>query len=148
MTLYKKIFFTCLAAMIFTSCNTKTETSTIEKKEATVENEITKLKIENILRDTLELVDGVEVIMSYVEVPKATTLPYHYHPGEEFAYLMEGSGELILKDQSKKIIKAGEAGKVPLKQIHSFSTKDEAAKMVVFRVHEKGQPDRILVEDH
>lgn len=108
--------------------------------------EITELKIQNLLRDSLQLIDGIEVIISYVEVPKNTTLPFHYHPGEEFAYIIEGSGELILKDETKHKINAGEAGKVPLKKVHSFSTSDESAKLVVFRVHEKGQPDRILVE--
>lgn len=107
---------------------------------------IQEFKIENLLRDSLELTEGIEVIMSYVEIPKATTLPFHYHPGEEFAYILEGSGELLLEDQNKIPMKAGEAGKVPLKQTHSFSTLNEGAKLLVFRVHEKGQPDRILVD--
>ena len=30
---------------------------------------------------------------------------------------------------------------------HSFATQDEPALIVVFRAHEKGQPDRILIEE-
>ena len=139
---------TFFVILFLSACSSESETQPVVAGigEA-LEEEIKELKIENLLRDTLELSSGIEVIMSYVEVPKATTLPYHFHPGEEFAYLLEGSGELILKDKSKSTIKAGEAGKVPLKQVHSFSTTDEGAKMVVFRVHEQGQPDRILVEE-
>ena len=84
--------------------------------------------------------------MSYLEIPKNTTLPTHFHPGEEFIYMLEGTGELTLDKTTKTTVKAGGAFKVPLKNIHSFSTQDEAVRAVVFRVHEKGQPDRILVE--
>ena len=75
------------------------------------------------------------------------TLPTHFHPGEEFVYMIQGSGELSLKDQSKIVVKAGDVVKVPYEHVHSFSTPDESAKAVVFRVHKKGQPDRTLVED-
>ncbi|MEN7551357.1 cupin domain-containing protein [Rapidithrix thailandica] len=136
-----------LAVLLWTGCADKTESGSTKQVGAEVPAEvIEELKIENLLRDSLELTGSVEVIMSYLEVPKHTTLPTHYHPGEEFAYLIEGSGELILEDQSKMMIKAGEVAKVPFKHVHSFSTLDEPAKIVVFRVHEKGQPDRILVE--
>ena len=131
-----------LTVSIFTSCSEEKESQNFESKEDVVET----LKIENLLRDSLELADGVEVIMSYIELPKNTTLPSHYHPGEEFVYLIQGSGELKLKDESKIIIKAGQTAKVPLKHIHSFSSLNEDVKGVVFRVHEKGKPDRTLVE--
>ena len=131
-----------LAVSIFTSCLNEKESQNFESKEDVVET----LKIENLLRDSLALADGVEVVLSYIEIPKNTTLPSHYHPGEEFVYLIQGSGELTLKDESKIIIKAGETAKVPLRHVHSFSSLNEDVKGVVFRVHEKGQPDRILVE--
>lgn len=142
MKLQKIAFLTVLAVSILTSCNTKKDT---QNSEAT-EDVVNELKIENLLRDSLGLAEGVEVVISYLELPKNTTLPTHFHPGEEFIYLIQGSGELTLKDESKVIISAGETAKVPLKHVHSFSTLDEDVKAVVFRVHEKGQPDRTLVE--
>ena len=141
----KTILFSALLIVLSTSCGLNTESLKSEETES-VEQTIQELKIVNLLRDSLELGEGIEVIISYVELPKATTLPYHYHPGEEFAYILEGSGELLLEDETKIPLKAGEAGKVPLKRTHSFSTLNEGAKLVVFRVHEKGQPDRVLVE--
>ena len=134
------VTFTIFTAILLIGCSTNSEPTIKEVSE------IKALKIENLLRDSLELTEGVEVVMSYLEIPKNTTLPAHYHPGEEFVYMLKGSGELSLKDKSKMIVKAGEVVKVPLKHVHSFSTFDEEAKAVVFRVHEKGQPDRILVE--
>jgi len=141
----KIIIFTAFAAFFLISCSSNTEPPKQENPELN-EQEITSLKIENLLRHSLELTEGVEVVMDYVEIPKNTTLPAHYHPGEEFVYVLQGSGELSLKDQSKIIVKAGDVVKVPLKHIHSFSTIDEEYKAIVFRVHEKGQPDRILIE--
>ena len=142
MTLKTKTILLVLAVSIFTSCSNEKKSQNFELKEDVVE----ALKIENLMRDSLALAEGVEIVMSYLEIPKNTTLPSHYHPGEEFIYLMQGSGELTLKDESKIIVNAGETAKVPLKHVHSFSSLDEDVKGVVFRVHEKGQPDRILVE--
>ena len=141
----KTIPFRLSWLFLFAGCGSNSDSLKPENAE-TVEQTIQEIKIENLLRDSLELAEDIEVIMSYVEIPKGTTLPFHYHPGEEFAYILEGSGELLLENQTKIPMKAGEAGKVPLKQTHSFSTLNEGAKLVVFRVHEKGQPDRILVE--
>lgn len=142
MTLNKIAVLTILVISIITSCSNEKKSQNFELKEDAVQS----LKIENLLRDSLGLAEGIEVIMSYLELPKNTTLPSHYHPGEEFIYLIQGSGELTLKDESKIIVKAGETAKVPLKYVHSFSSLNEDVKAVVFRVHEKGQPDRILVE--
>ena len=135
---------TLFAIMFLIGCTSKTDP--LNEIPETIKEEIKDLKIVNLLRDSLELTEGVEVVMSYLEIPKNTTLPTHYHPGEEFVYMLEGSGELSLQDKSKMVVKAGDVVKVPLKHVHSFSTFDEEAKAVVFRVHEKGQPDRILVE--
>jgi quercetin dioxygenase-like cupin family protein len=142
MKLKKISIVTLLAVFIFTSCSNEKNSQNFESKEDVVQS----LKIENLLRDSLGLAEGIEVVMSYIELPKNTTLPSHYHPGEEFVYVIQGYGELTLKDESKIIIKAGETVKVPLRKVHSFSSLNEDVKGVVFRVHEKGQPDRILVE--
>ena len=49
------------------------------------------LKLENLLKAELEGFEGAEVIVSRVTVPPNTSLPKHWHPGEEFAYILEGS---------------------------------------------------------
>ena len=133
---------TALAVSVFFSCADGKETKQLESKEDVVE----MLKIENLLRDSLELAEGVEVIISYIELPKNTSLPSHYHPGEEFVYIIQGYGELTLMDETKVILKAGQTAKVPLKHVHSFSSLNEDVKGIVFRVHEQGKPDRTLVE--
>lgn len=134
-----------LFAVLFWTCNAKIETSSDHELDEEA-GEITEMKIENLLHETLELNDSLEIILSYLSLPKNTTLPKHYHPGEEFAYIIEGSGELTMKDETKMIAESGTASKIPLMKVHSFSTLDKPAKLVVFRVHKKGEPERIMVE--
>lgn len=104
------------------------------------------LKLENLLKEKLEGVPNTEVVVSKVQIPANTSLPKHWHPGEEFAYVIKGSVTLWQKDKNDLLIKEGEAAKVPLKQIHTAITGDEGVTLLVFRVHEEGKPERIKAE--
>ena len=46
---------------------------------------------DNLTTDRLDSADGLEVVTSHVELPPGMQLPKHTHPGEEFAYIIEGS---------------------------------------------------------
>jgi quercetin dioxygenase-like cupin family protein len=105
-----------------------------------------KPKLETLLKTELEGVKGTEVIVSHVTIPPNTSLPKHWHPGEEFAYILEGSIVLWQKDKPEVVMNAGDIGKVPLKAIHTAMTKEQGATLLVFRVHEMGQPERVLVD--
>ncbi len=117
-----------------------------EKKKDILTGTIQGLKIDNIMTSQLELVEGTEVVVSHVEIPANTTLPTPWHPGEEFVYVLEGSSVLWQKDKPDVHLKKGDVFKVPLKQIHTAITGEEGATILVFRVHEKGQPVRINIE--
>ena len=115
--------------------------------EATVSTTVHRqLKLEDLLTAELEGVANTEVIVSRVSIPPNTSLPKHWHPGEEFAYVLEGSVTLWQKDKAEIVGKAGDVMKVPLRQVHTAVTRDEGAKILVFRVHEKGKPARVPVE--
>ena len=101
------------------------------------------LKLENLLKAKLEGVAGTEVVVSKVQIPANTSLPKHWHPGEEFAYVIEGSVTLWQEGKNDITIKEGEVAKVPLKQVHTAVTGAESATLIVFRVHEEGKPERI-----
>ena len=104
------------------------------------------VKLENLMKEVLERVEGTEVIVSRVTIPPNTALPKHWHPGEEFAYVIEGTVTLWQEGKEDIVGKAGDAMKVPLRQVHTAFTSEEGAQLLVFRVHEQGQPERILVE--
>jgi quercetin dioxygenase-like cupin family protein len=103
-------------------------------------------KLENLLKAELARVEGTEVIVSRVTIPPHTSLPKHWHPGEEFGYVLEGTVILWQEGEDDIVAKEGEVLKVPLKQVHTAITTDEGATVLVFRVHEQGKPERILVE--
>ena len=104
------------------------------------------VKLETLLKAQLEGVDGTEVIVSKVQIPANTSLPKHWHPGEEFVYILEGSVTLWQKDKQSITGRTGEVVKVPLEQIHTGITGNEGASLLVFRVHEQGKPERVMVE--
>ena len=105
-----------------------------------------ELKIEDLLTQQLEVTEGIEVIVSRVSIPPHTSLPMHWHPGEEFAYILEGSAILVQEGMEDIAAGTGEVLGVPLKQVHTARTEEEGATILVFRVHEMGEPGRTIVE--
>jgi len=102
--------------------------------------------LQNIARDLLETAPGLEVVTSVVELPANFRLPAHTHPGEEFAYVIEGSVRFWEQGVEEITLVAGEYGKVGKDVVHTVRTADEPAKLVVFRVHTVGAPERIPAE--
>ena len=68
-----------------------------------------ELKLETLLKSVLAGVEGKEVIVSRVTIPPNTSLPKHWHPGEEFGYVLEGS--VVLWQDGKEDI-VGKKGDV------------------------------------
>lgn len=108
--------------------------------------EAKKVKLENLMKTQLQGVKGTEVIVSRVSIPPNTKLPTHWHPGEEFAYIIDGSVVLWQKGKQDTLGTKGDAMMVPLKQIHTAKTQDEGVVLLVFRVHEQGQPERVMAD--
>jgi quercetin dioxygenase-like cupin family protein len=104
------------------------------------------VRLETLLKSQLEGVEGTEVIVSRVTIPPNTSLPKHWHPGEEFAYVLEGTVTLWQDGKEDMTGRAGDAMMIPLKQVHTARTGDEAATVLVFRVHERGEPERFPAE--
>ena len=104
------------------------------------------LVLNDLMTSDLEGVEGKEVVVSHVTIAPNTTLPKHWHPGEEFAYVIDGKVTLWQKGKRNVVGKKGDAIKVPFKQIHTATTGEEGVTLMVFRVHEKGEPQRVLVE--
>ncbi|MFC6638102.1 cupin domain-containing protein [Sulfitobacter sediminilitoris] len=75
-----------------------------------------KPNIRDLLSTALESAEGLEVIVSHVALPADVTLPMHWHPGEEFAYILQGSVTLILEEEGEHEAFAGDVGVVPLKK--------------------------------
>ncbi len=105
----------------------------------------TKPELANLLRADLAGTENLEIVVSRVKVPAGVELPRHYHPGEEFVFVVSGTVTLKLQGKPDQDFSAGAAGVVPLREVHGAVAKT-AIDLVVFRVHEKGQPVRVIVK--
>lgn len=99
------------------------------------------------LRSPITISDDLEVIISDVVIPPNATVPAHYHPGEEFLYVIEGSAIHVESGKDDQILKAGDAYVIPPEAVHAPRGGPEGARAIVFRVHKDGNPERILVNE-
>ena len=100
------------------------------------------------MRAPVTVADGLEVIISDVVIPPNATVPRHYHPGEEFLYVLEGSSVHVEEGQPDRILSAGDTYVIPPRAIHSPRGGPEGARAVVFRLHVGGEEERILVPEN
>lgn len=99
------------------------------------------------LRAAISGVEGLEVIISDVVIPPGAEVPRHYHPGEEFVYVIEGDAIHVEEGQPDRVLKAGDAMVIRPEAVHAPRGGEKGARAIVFRVHKAGQPERILVEE-
>lgn len=99
------------------------------------------------LRAPLSFADDIEVIVSDVIIPPNATVPRHFHPGEEFIYLIEGSVVNVVEGLPDTLMTAGDTFVMPPGVEHAPYATNEGARAIVFRVHVEGRPERYLVEE-
>ena len=104
------------------------------------------VRAENLLRESIAGVEGKEIIVSRVSFPPHTELPWHWHPGEEFFYVIEGSVTLKRRGEPDLPTVEGDAQKIAREVIHTGLTGEQGAELVIFRVHAAGEPERHLVD--
>ena len=105
-------------------------------------------KVTNLLTVALstEFTPEREVLIDLVEIPPNQKLDWHWHPGEEFHYYLEGDPVIERRDAPPIIGKPGTIGHVEFRQRHQATAGPKGAKIIVFRVHTKGEPWRYLDE--
>ena len=99
------------------------------------------------LRAPVSVADGLEVIISDVYIPAGAEVPRHYHPGEEFLYVIEGSAMHVEEGKPDRLLSAGDAYVIPPEAIHAPYGGPQGGRAVVFRVHVAGREERYLVPD-
>ena len=80
-----------------------------------------------------------------IQIPKGTTLPWHYHPVINAAVILQGTLELKLKDGSQKIYQKGDALIEVVNTIHAgkaLGTTD--VDLIVFYAGEEAMPTTVL----
>ena len=114
--------------------------------QAAESSQAASVQADNLLRESIAGVEGKEIIVSRVSFPPHTELPWHWHPGEEFFYVIEGSVTLKRRGEPDLPTTQGDAQKIAPQIIHTGSTGEQGAELVIFRVHAAGEPERYLVD--
>ena len=91
---------------------------------------------------------GKEAVVLTVDGKPALVGKKHYHPGDEFIYLVDGTLTLDVAGKGKVTLKKGETIHIPSKVVHQAINPDPTKpfKVVTFGVFEKGQPDTTVVD--
>ena len=73
----------------------------------------------------------------------------HFHPGDEFIYIAEGTLTLDVAGKGKVTLKKGETLHIPGGVVHQAvnPSPDTSFKAVTFGIFEKGKPDTTVVEE-
>jgi quercetin dioxygenase-like cupin family protein len=99
-------------------------------------------KATDLLRADVVDMPGIEVVVTLVDFAPRATTGKHTHPGHEIAYVLEGSGVSEVEGEAPAVRKAGTVTYIPAKKVHESKNEspNEAMKVLVFRIHPKGQP--------
>ena len=99
------------------------------------------------LRAPISAAPELEVLISDVIIPPNSEVPRHYHPGEEFVYVIEGSAIHVEEGKEDLLTEAGDAMVISPEAVHAPRGGPQGARAILFRVHVEGQPERIPVPD-
>lgn len=100
-----------------------------------------------VLRSPVSAGYGLEVIVSDVYLPPGVKVPRHYHPGEEFLYVIDGSAVHVEEGKPDQVLAVGDAYVIPPEAIHAPYGGPEGVRAVVFRLHARGTEERYLVPE-
>lgn len=95
----------------------------------------------------LSVAPGMEAIVLTVDGAPGLVGKKHYHPGDEFIYVAEGTLTLDVAGKGKVTLKKGETLHIPGRVVHQAvnPSQDAPFKAVTFGIFEKGQPDTTVV---
>ena len=86
--------------------------------------------------------DGKEAILVLAEIAPGAATGKHTHPGHEFDYVLDGSGNLEVEGKPVTPLKPGAAIYQPPMQVHQGRNVSSTYSLKIFSVYivEKGQP--------
>ena len=101
-----------------------------------------------LLKTDLPGIESKEFLVDQVEVAPGVAGVKHYHPGNVFVYILEGSGILEIEGKPAVTQKAGSMFHEPPKQVQEFknASKTEPLRLLVIFISEKGQPLSVPVK--
>jgi quercetin dioxygenase-like cupin family protein len=82
-----------------------------------------------------------EARLGVADLPEGSSIPRHYHPGEELAYVVTGEVMLKVEGQGDRLLKAGDSYAIPRGLLHEAAPPaGQSARVIAVWVTDKGQP--------
>lgn len=85
------------------------------------------------------------LIVTDLRLPAGAVGAAHYHPWEEYLYVIEGSAVLDMEGREPRTLVAGESVIIPARQVHTPRAGADGVRGIVVRIHDEGDPERIEV---
>jgi quercetin dioxygenase-like cupin family protein len=106
------------------------------------------VKITVLQKVDLTGIEGKEGFIILAEIAPGVVGEKHYHPGHEFAYILDGSVILEIEGKPPVTYKSGETCYLPPKQVHYMKNVSTTApfKVLAFSIIDKGQPLSVPVK--
>ncbi len=100
------------------------------------------VKSTELIRKDLGGIKGREGVLFKTELAPGGAGPKHFHPGNEFVYVVKGSGILEAQGKPPLTVKAGDTFYQPPEQVHVFknASATDPTEVVVFLIVDKGKP--------
>jgi quercetin dioxygenase-like cupin family protein len=111
-------------------------------------NAMQHVKVKELYKADLVTSEGKEASMFLAELGPGANMGKHYHPGDAFAYILEGTMLLEIVGKESVTLKPGQSGSLPPRTVHDDKNASQTAplKFLVFHVAKKGDPLAVPVQ--
>lgn len=93
-----------------------------------------------VFREATAAAPGHELIVADLKLAANAVGEAHYHPWEEYLYVIEGSAVLEIAGQEPRTLLAGEHFAIPRRTVHTPRAGSTGVRAIVVRVHDDGDP--------
>ena len=93
-----------------------------------------------IFRQATAAAPGHELIVADLNLPADAVGEPHYHPWEEYLYVISGSAVLDIERADERTLQAGESFVIPREAVHTPRAGPTGVRAIVIRVHKEGDP--------
>ena len=133
----------CALAFLILSCSTRTVPPSAMRATGDPE---ASARVSELLTQTLPEMGSKQVKVITVEYPPNAASPPHLHPGQVFAYVLEGSIVSQVGSGPELTYAQGQIFHEPPLSVHSVSrnaSQTRPAKLLVFIIKDPDQPDTV-----
>lgn len=90
---------------------------------------------------------GHRLVVDDLRLPPDAVGPAHYHPWEEYLYVIEGSAVLDMVGGEPRELGPGDSVVIPARQVHIPRAGPDGVRGIVTRVHDLADPIRVEVDE-